>query len=268
MFLAIDIGNSNIVLGLFSDNKLLYQYRIKSDSSKTIESYSLDLVELFLNSGIDCLKISNIAVASVVPDLTDILNQAFARFCNAQFIDFSKNINSLNVKIDLKSEEEVGIDRLVNAKIAFEKFGADLIVVDFGTATTFDVVGDKGQYLGGVIAPGVNLSIKALHENTAKLPNINLKRQDNVIGKNTKEAMNSGIYFGYISLIEGLILRIKEEYQKDMKVILTGGLSKLFSKELKNINHIEPDLTIYGIKLIFDNYFKKSVDLKTINITN
>lgn len=257
MLLAIDVGNSNIVLALFKGDKLIHKYRINSESNKSSESYSLDLVELFFNSNINCLEISNIAISSVVPELTNTLRDALKKFCNADFIDLGCNIENINITIDLKAKEEVGIDRLINSKIAYQKFGGNLIIIDFGTATTFDIVGAKGQYLGGVIAPGVNLSIKALHEETAKLPNIRLKKQDNVIGKNTKEAMNSGIYFGYISLINGLVIKIKNEYKEDMKVILTGGLSSLFSKELANINHIEPDLTIYGIKFIFNNYFLK-----------
>ncbi len=258
MLLAIDIGNTNIVLALFQNDEIIHQYRIDSDSNKGHSSYAIDLVELFLNSHIDCLEISDIIVASVVPDLTNTIRLAFREFCNARYINLAQEKKAMSMKINLVKKREVGIDRLINSKIAYKKFGGDLMIIDFGTATTFDVVGGEGEYLGGVISPGVNLSIRALHEETAKLPNITLSKQENVIGKSTKEAMNSGIYFGYISLVEGLILRIKNEYKKDMKIILTGGLSSLFGGELENIDHIEPDLTIDGIKFIFDDYFLKN----------
>lgn len=251
MLLAVDIGNSNISFGLFENNKLISQYRLISDLNRDHESYAIDIVELLLNDGFDCLKISDIIIGSVVPDLTKVIELALQKFYGGKiFIVDNKNAD-FKIDSSLKKPEEIGIDRLINAKIAYKKFGSDLIIVDFGTATTFDIVGNNGQYLGGVIAPGVNLSIKALHDMTAKLPNISLKEQENIIGKSTKEAMNSGIYFGYISLIEGLIEKIKHEYQHKMQVITTGGLSSLFAQKIKQIDHIESDLTLEGLKLLF-----------------
>jgi type III pantothenate kinase len=248
MLLAIDIGNTNITFGLFEGEDLIGQYRLASDLHKNQESYAIDIVELFVNDNIDCLKISNIIIASVVPDLTKVIKPSLERFFNGEIIVLDKN--QIKIDIELKDKDEVGIDRLVNAFAAYKEFGSDLIIVDFGTATTFDVVGPKGQYLGGVIAPGVNLSIKALHDMTAKLPNIKVRKQSNVIGKSTREAMNSGIYFGYISLIEGLIAKIQKEYGKKMKIISTGGLSSLFSDAIKEIEYVEADLTLKGLRLI------------------
>lgn len=250
MLLAIDIGNTNITFGLFTEGSLVSQYRLISDRSKSYESYALDIVELFLNDDVDCLKIKNVIIASVVPDLTLTIKLALQKFSQSSILILGEDAQ-IDIEIALENKSEIGIDRLVNSFAAFKKFGGDLIVIDFGTATTFDVVGSKGEYLGGVIAPGVNLSIKALHDMTAKLPNIKVQYQKNVIGKNTKEAMNSGIYFGYISLIEGLILRIKAQYGKEMKVITTGGLSSLFSNAISQINFIEPELTLEGLQQIF-----------------
>ena len=159
----------------------------------------------------------------------------------------------LDIDIQVKNKKEVGFDRLVNSICGYKKFGGNLIIVDFGTATTFDVVGESGEYLGGVIAPGVNLSVKILHDMTAQLPKIQVKKQDNVIGKSTIEAMNSGIYFGYISLVEGLIKRIEDEYGKEMIVVITGGLLGVFENSIPKVNYVEPDLTLEGLRMIYQS---------------
>jgi len=159
----------------------------------------------------------------------------------------------LNIDIQVKNKNEVGADRLINSIAGYKKFGGNLIIIDFGTATTFDVVGKNGEYLGGVISPGINLSLKALHDMTAKLPKITVKPQVNVIGKNTIEAMNSGVYFGYISLIEGLVAKIEKEHGEKTTRIMTGGLSEIFKDALANtINHHEPDLTLDGLRLVYE----------------
>lgn len=249
MLLAIDIGNTNIVLGLFSGEKLVHKFRLETIKTKSEEDYAIDMVELFLNNKVDCLKISAVAIASVVPNLTGVIEKAVKKFYSSDdALIVGKNIK-LDIVIDIKNKQEVGFDRLINSIAGYKKFGGNLIIIDFGTATTFDVVGENGQYFGGVIAPGVNLSIKALHDMTAQLPKIQAKPQKNVIGKSTFEAMNSGIYFGYISLVEGLIGRIKAEYKKDMKVIITGGLSPLFKGAIAS-DAVCPDLTLEGLKMV------------------
>ena len=248
MLLAIDIGNTNIVLGLFVDEKLVHKFRLETNFVKQEEDYAVDIVELFLNHKIDCLQISNAIITSVVPNLTSVIEKAVKKFFSGDILVVGKNLK-LNIEIAIKNKQEVGHDRLINAIAGYKKCGGDLIIVDFGTATTFDVVGTRGQYCGGVIAPGVNLAIKALHEMTAQLPKIQVKAQKNVIGQSTFEAMNSGIYFGYISLVEGLIIKIKAEYKQDMKVIITGGLSPLFGEAIAN-DFIVPDLTLEGLKIV------------------
>ncbi len=248
MLLAIDIGNTNIVLGLFADEKLVHKFRLETNLLKPVDEYAVDIVELFLNNKIDCLKITSAVIASVVPSLNDVIEKAVKKFCNGEVLVVGKNLK-LDIEIAIKNKSEVGFDRLINAIAGYKKLGGDLIIVDFGTATTFDVIGQKGEYLGGVIAPGVNLSIKALHDMTAQLPKIQVKAQKNVIGKSTFEAMNSGIYFGYISLAEGLIAKIKSEYGKEMKTIITGGLGSLFSNAITN-DGVFPDLTLEGLRIV------------------
>lgn len=253
MLLAIDIGNTNIVLGLFTGENLSHKFRLETNLSKPADDYAVDIVELFLNSKIDCLKIDNVIIASVVPNLTAVIENAVKKFYNGKAKLFGRDVK-VNIEVCLKNKKEVGQDRLVNAIAGYKKFGGNLIIVDFGTATTFDVVGQKGEYLGGVIAPGINLSIKALHDMTAQLPKIQLKAQKNVIGKSTADAINSGIYFGYIGLVEGLLDRIKVEYEKThhqkMKVVITGGLASLFNGAIFGVDYTEPDLTLEGLKII------------------
>ncbi len=253
MILVFDIGNTNIVIGLFKDGLLLEKWRLISNSKKSIDDCAVDIIELFLDKKIDCLKIQGAIIASVVPILTNTILEAVKKFISGKIFVVGDPKTKLDIKIELKNQNEVGHDRLINAIFAYKKFGGNLIVIDFGTATTFDVIGGKGEYLGGVIAPGVNLSLKALHDMTAQLPKINIKPQKNVIGKNTVEAMNSGVYFGYISLVEGMIEKIENELNHKTTKIITGGLSELFKDALKNtINHHEPNLTLEGLRLAFE----------------
>ncbi|MFT6331760.1 MAG: type III pantothenate kinase [Lentimonas sp.] len=248
MLLAIDIGNTNIVFGIFQEDKLLHKFRLETVFQKSEEDYAVEIVEAFLNQKIDCLKILKVVISSVVPNLTSIIEKAVHKFYSSDVFTVGSNLK-LKINNTLQNKQEVGFDRLLNSIAGYKKFGGNLIIVDFGTATTFDIVGKDGEYLGGIIAPGVDLSIKALHEATAQLPKIQLKSQNNVIGKSTSEAMNSGIYFGYISLIEGLVEKIKVELGCDVKLILTGGLSNLFKDLAKNKDHIQPDLTLEGLRL-------------------
>jgi type III pantothenate kinase len=254
MFLAIDIGNSNIVIGLFENNQLSKQWRFISNSNKNADDYAVDIIECFLVDKIDCLKIQGAIIASVVPKLSEIINSAIKKFLNedVKILAINDKKTKLNIEIKLNNKSEIGDDRLINAIAGYKKFGGNLIIIDLGTATTFDAVGENGEYLGGVICPGINLSIKALSDACAKLPKINLKRQNNIIGKNTVEAMNSGIYYGYISLIEGLIKKIEDELNIKTTRIITGGIANIFKEALQNsINYHEADLTLEGLKIVY-----------------
>lgn len=255
MLLTFDIGNSNIVIGLFKGKKLLHKWRLASDNKKSADDYAVDIIELCLNCKIDCLKIQGVIIASVVPTLSNIIHEAVKKFTSetitGKILTIGKNVN-LDIDIAIQNKEEVGQDRLINAIGGFKKFGGNLIIIDFGTATTFDLVGQNGQYLGGVIAPGINLSLKALHDMTAQLPKINIKAQENVIGKNTVEAMNSGVYFGYIALVEGIVTKMEKEYGIKTTKIITGGLGELFKDALEiEIKSYEPNLTIEGLRDIW-----------------
>ncbi|MBM3579978.1 MAG: type III pantothenate kinase [Alphaproteobacteria bacterium] len=257
MLLTFDIGNTNIVLGLFDGTKLTHKWRLPSSTKKSADDYAVDIIELFLTDKIDCLKIEGCIIASVVPILISLINEAIKKFLPEEIakkiLVIGDNKTRLGIKIKVKNKNEVGHDRLINAIAGFQKFGGNLIIIDFGTATTFDVVGAHGEYLGGVIAPGINLSLKALHDMTAQLPKISVKTQKNVIGTNTIEAMNSGVYFGYISLIEGMIQRIEKELNHQTTHIITGGLAEIFKDALKNsIQHHEPDLTLEGLRLVYE----------------
>lgn len=250
MLLTVDIGNTNIVFGLYNQGRLAHKWRMISDTKKSIDDYAVDIIELFLTHKIDCLEVSGCIIGSVVPSLSELICGAVKKFFNGKVFVVGENVE-LNIEILLKNKNEVGADRLINAIAGYHEFGGNLIVIDFGTATTFDVVGKNGEYLGGVIAPGINLSLKALHEMTAKLPKISLHKQENVIGKSTVEAMNSGVYFGYLSLVEGMIARIENELKTTTTHIITGGLAEIFKEELK-IEHHRPDLTLEGLKLVYE----------------
>ncbi len=257
MILAVDIGNTNIVFGLFSKNTLLHKWRLNSDLQKNANDYAIDLVELCLNHHIDCLQINGSIISSVVPSLTSKIQEALKKIGNSQLLKktflLPDLLPKLNLDIQVNNKAEVGQDRLVNSFSGYHKFGGNLIIIDFGTATTFDVVGSNGEYLGGIITCGVNSGLKALHENTAQLPKINLKPQKKVVGKNTFEAMNSGSYFGKIALVNGLVQQIDLELKITTTKIITGGLSEIFKDGLQNtIHHYQPNLTLEGLKIIFD----------------
>lgn len=256
MLLTFDIGNTNIVIGLFDGEKLTHKWRLISSTKKSVDDYAVDIIELFLTDRIDCLKVEGAIIASVVPMLTNRIHEAVKKFVpesvSENIFVVGDNKTRLDIDIKLKNKNEVGHDRIINSIAGYTKFGGNLIIIDFGTATTFDVVGNDGEYLGGVIAPGINLSLKALHDMTAQLPKISVKPQKNVIGKTTIEAMNSGVYFGYISLIEGMIEKIEQELDHKTTRIITGGLAEIFKDALKNcVEHHEPDLTLEGLKIIY-----------------
>lgn len=256
MLLALDIGNTNIVIGLFKNGHLINVWRLLSSVKKSADDYAVDIVEIFLTNKIDCLKIEGCIIASVVPTLRSRLHDAVRKFLSeiTEILVVGEGGVWPKIKIELPNKNEIGHDRLINALAGYRKYNDGLIIVDFGTATTFDVVGSAGQYLGGVIAPGINLSLKALHDMTAQLPKISIRPQKNVIGKNTFEAMNSGVYHGYCAMIEGMIHKIEAELEFTTTRIITGGLAEIFKEPLKNLklNH-EANLTLEGLKIVFDD---------------
>lgn len=251
MLLAIDVGNTNIVFAVFSGDDLEGKWRLSTDTSRTSDEYAVVFRDLLQLNGINFSDIKNIIISSVVPQHTfEIKN-----FCNDYFSCKPMVIGEKGVKvgmdIDVDRASEVGADRLVNAVSAYKTYKKAAIIIDFGTATTFDVINKKGAYIGGLIAPGINLSLDALHAAAAKLPEIAIKKPSKVIGKSTVSAMQSGIYFGYKGLIEGIIANIRSEIEEEMITIATGGLAPLFAESTDSIEHLEPNLTINGLNEIY-----------------
>lgn len=251
MLLAIDAGNTNTTFAVFDGDSLVAQWRISTDAHRTADEYGMWLLQLLERANIPAQAINHAIVASVVPQTLFDLKMLAKRYFNTELMIIgSPEVNpGIPVKIDRPAE--AGADRIVNAFAAWTRYKCALIVVDFGTATTFDVVSGEGAYIGGVIAPGVNLSLEALEKAAAKLPTIGIAPPAKVIGTNTVGAMQSGIYFGYVGLIEGIVARIKKEYGQPMKVIATGGLSPLYAKATPAIEQLEPDLTILGLRDIY-----------------
>ncbi len=251
MLLAIDVGNTNTVFAVFEDDQLLCQMRCSTYGPRTSEEYFVWLNRLMEFHGVKLSDISASIIASVVPQTIFNLKRLCRDFFYCDPLVVGEANCALGVKIKVKREREVGADRLVNTVGAYHTYGANLIVVDFGTATTFDVVDFEGAYAGGLIVPGVNLSLKALHEAAAKLPNVDVARPQKVVGDDTIACIQSGVYWGYVSLIEGVTKRIADEVEAEMKVIATGGLSALFATGTDAIHHVDGDVTMRGLVRIY-----------------
>lgn len=252
MLLAIDAGNTNVVFALYAGEDQRGLWRCATDPKRTGDEYAVWLTHLMALKGITTANVKAAIIASVVPSATFNLK----RLCKDHFAIEPLIVGGDNLSLSacafVERAEEVGADRLVNAVGAAERYPPPLIVIDFGTATTFDVVNEDGQYCGGVIAPGINLSLEALHQAAAKLPRIDIKRPRQVIGRDTVTCMQSGIYYGYVGLIEGIVTRIKSEYGRPMTVIGTGGLAVLFARATPVIEHVDEDVTLRGLRLIYE----------------
>jgi len=249
MLLVIDAGNTNVVFAVHDGQAWRGVWRIRTDAQRTSDEYAVWLLSLLDRVGLKVGMVSAAVIGTVVPAALYHLRRLCREWFSIEPLVARASLDwGFEIKVD--NPDEVGADRLVNALAAHHRFGGPLIVVDFGTATTFDVVDRDGAYLGGVIAPGINLSIEALHHAAARLPRIGIGRPQAVIGRSTVPAMQSGIYWGYVGLIEGLVGRIKGEFGGPMKVIATGGLAPLFTEGTLLIEHIEPDLTLDGLRML------------------
>lgn len=247
MLLALDVGNTNTVFALVGPEGPVGHWRASTSSQWTADEYAVWLSQMFAIDGRYALAdVSDCIISSVVPQSLFHLRNFARRYCGRDpMIVDEHSVPGVEVRIDRPSE--VGADRLVNSVGAYAAFGGPLIVVDSGTATNFDVVAADGAFLGGIIAPGINLSMQALHQAAARLPRIAIERPDKVIGTTTVGAMQSGVFWGYVDLIDGLVRRIKVEFGEPMQVIATGGVSSLFSGATCEIDHFDPDLTIRGL---------------------
>lgn len=251
MLLVIDIGNTNTVIGLYKGDNLEADWRLASQQHRTADEYGIMIKELFLLDKIQISDISDVIISCVVPPLLPVLEEMTTKYFNVKpLIVDSKTKTGLSILYD--NPDEVGADRIVNAVAGFEKFGGPLIIVDFGTAITFDVVSEKGEYLGGLIFPGISISMETLFKKAARLPRVDLISPKSVIGKNTEESVRSGAIYGYAGLVESIVKEIIKEIGKDAKVISTGGQAELIAKHSPVIRENCPLLTLEGLKIIYD----------------
>lgn len=254
MLLAIDAGNTNIVFALMKGREIRARWRIATDPRRTADEYAVWLHQLLGLSGYGVDDVEAVIIATVVPRALHNLEVLAEKYFGVTPLVAGRAPVGFGIAVDLPQPETVGADRLVNAIAAHDAHQGDLIVIDFGTATTFDVIDYSGTYKGGVIAPGINLSLDALVAAAAKLPRIAIEAplDTRVIGRSTEEAMHSGIYWGYVAMIEGMVARIKAEIGRQTRVIATGGLAALFDKHSDVFDAIEPDLTITGLGILYD----------------
>ncbi len=252
MDLAIDIGNTNSVFAIVQGREILHQFRMRTDAARTADEYFVWFSTLCNANDINPKSMERVILTSTVPAAVFNIRLLSHLYFNGEPLVVGTNSVSLETPVRVDEGTRVGPDRLVNAVAGYELYGPDLIVVDFGTATTFDIVGSDGGYEGGVIATGVNLSLKALSDAAAALPHIDVAMPEKVIGTDTKGAMQSGVYWGYTALVEGICQRIEKEYGRKMKVILTGGLSHLFARGSLGQNILDGDLTIKGLQILLE----------------
>ena len=251
MLLTIDIGNTNITIGCYQGDRLGCRWRLATDHDRMADEYGIQLSSLLQHSSIKIMDIKAICMASVVPPLTGKIKQACREYLKQDpFIVDSSVKTGVTILIDNPSS--AGADRIVDAAAVQKLYGGPACIVDFGTATTFDAIDAQGNYLGGAIAPGIGISADALFQRTSQLPRVDLVRPPSVIGKNTIHAMQSGLLFGYVAMVEGMVARIKAELGEDTKVIGTGGLAEIVARETGVINIVAPWLTLDGLRMIWE----------------
>lgn len=251
MLFAIDIGNTNIVFGLYQQKKRLYDWRIHTNHQATSDEYAVIIRNLFMHANISFDAITGCVISSVVPPLTETIRHFSKKYFSIEPVVLGPGIKTgLNILYD--NPREVGADRIANAIAAIDQLGTPVIVVDFGTATTFDLIDEKGNYCGGSIFPGIQVSADSLLKKAAKLPRVEIVKPEHLIGRNPVQSIQSGLYFGYASLIDGMIVRMKALLTETPKVMATGGLAELICGETKMIDYINPYLTLEGLRLIYE----------------
>jgi type III pantothenate kinase len=252
MLLVIDVGNTNIVYGLFDGTKLIHQFRVETSRGRTADEYAVVVRQLLSMRNVEASDVDAAIIASVVPALTEPMLDLVRRGFGLEALVVGPGIKT-GMSILYENPREVGADRIVNAVAAYERYHSGLIVVDFGTATTFDCVTPKGEYLGGVISPGIRISADALFARAAKLPRVEVQRPPKVIGRNTQHSMQSGIVFGYVGLVDGLVDRIIEEMAlSSCAVVATGGLARLIAPLSRTIKEVDDDLTLTGLRILYE----------------
>jgi len=251
MLLAIDVGNTHTVLGLYDGARLAHDFRIESSKGRTRDELVVLLLSLLEVAGVERRLVDASIVASVVPSLTEPVCQASRRAFGHETMVVGPGIKT-GMPILYENPREVGADRIANAVAAYERTKAAVIVVDFGTGTNFDCVSPKGEFLGGVIAPGMQISAEALYSRAARLSRIPIAKPPRAIGRNTQHSVQSGIVFGYVGLVDGLVDRIKAEIAAPCRVLATGGLASLIAPESRTIEEVVPDLTLEGLRILYE----------------
>lgn len=250
MLLVIDIGNSNIVCGIFEGQTLLSHWRLATDQRRTDDEYGMLFLSLLERAGYNATQVTGVILSSVVPVLTSTFEDMVQTYFLHSPVIVTPEINS-GLTLRYANPQEIGSDRIVNAAAAHDRYHSNVIIVDFGTATTFCIVTKAGEYLGGVIAPGFGISAEALFTRTAKLPRVEIIRPKSVVGADTVSGIQSGLLFGYVGLVEGVLRRIEQELGFSCRVVATGGLSTIIARETESIHEVRPLLTLEGLELLY-----------------
>lgn len=250
MIFVCDVGNTNIVIGAYDKAQLKYHWRISTDREKTEDEFAMVIESLFKYAGLTFHDFSGVIISSVVPSIMFALERMCEKYFHLKPLIVGPGIKTgLNLKYD--NPKEIGADRIVNAVAAVHDYPAPMIVIDFGTATTFCYIDEEKNYIGGAIAPGINVSTEALYEKASKLPRIEIMKPPHIVGTNTVHAMQSGVLYGYVGQVEGIVSRIKKQAKKEPMVIATGGLCSLISRETDVIDHVDTFLTLKGLYIIY-----------------
>ncbi len=258
MVLVIDIGNSHTVVGVYRGDELLYNWRLITDQQRTVDEYGAIMTSLISSAGIGSGAIEGICIACVVPAMVSMMERLGKRYFQKTPLIVSPGMD-IGIKICYEKPEELGADRIVNAVAAYEKYRTALIVIDFGTATTFDCISPEGEFQGGAIAPGIAISAGVLFQKTSQLPRVDIIQPRSVIATNTAESIQSGIFIGYVSMVEGMITRISKEMQTEPKVVATGGFAPLLSRHTSAIDCVDENLILNGLNILYARNKNRSI---------
>ncbi|WP_077329983.1 type III pantothenate kinase [Virgibacillus siamensis] len=258
MLFVLDVGNTNTVLGVFHHDKLIHEWRIKTDRHKTEDEFGILIKSMLEHEDISLADITGVIISSVVPPIMFALEKMSTKYFHTEAMVIGKEPVHSYLKMAYPKPEEIGADRIVNAIGALHEYDAPLIIIDFGTATTYCYINENKEYQGGLIAPGIHISMEALYQKASKLPKIEIQAPDNVVGSSTVEAMQSGVFYGYVGQVDGIVNRLKGQASKEPVVIATGGLAPLISDASETIDYVDQYLTLKGLYLIYQKNRQKN----------